>query len=134
MLAFENFTISNNRNNNQIPDTDVEFVRSEQYASLTEQHANGSIGFKPYMIKKIIDKHIHEGMTGFGSRRVYSSFGLDTGVLKKIHRAVYLKKCELAVNIIQIWFTDMMFRPGGSGLETAKMSFERNGKILENRH
>ena len=110
---------------NQKLDIDVDFVREDQYLSLTP-HTNCSAGFKPYMIKKIINKNIPESMTGFGSLPVYNSFGLDPGVLKKINRAIYLEKNELAANIIQRWYNDAMFRPNGSGFETAKSRFESN--------
>ena len=59
---------------NQKLDIDVDFVREDQYSSITP-HTNCSAGFKPYMIKKIINKNIPESMTGFGSLPVYNSFG-----------------------------------------------------------
>ena len=111
------------QDHNQIPDIDADFVREDQYTSFTS-HTNCSAGFKPYMLKKIINKNIHESMTGFGSSQIYASFGLDTGVLKKINQAIYLEKNELAANIIQRWYNDAMFRPGGHGFEKAKSSFE----------
>ena len=43
-----------------------------------------------------------------------------------VFKKIYLEKNELAANIIQRWYNDAMFRPNGSGFETAKSRFESN--------
>lgn len=107
------------------------FVKADQYSRLTLAHANCSVGFKPYMIKKIIEKCIPDQMTGFGSLRGYATWGLDGGILKKINQAIDLKKKELAVKIIQRWYNDMMFKPGGSGFVMARNSFDSNIECMK---
>ena len=100
----------------------ADYVRCDQYR-IYREYSNSSIGFKPYMIMKILTDNIPDTMTDFGSYRGYATFGLEPRLIKKIKSMILVKKKFLAAEIIHNWYDEIRFRPGGSGYQKAKTEF-----------
>ena len=100
----------------------ADYVRRDQYRKFRES-SNMSIGFKPYMIMKILGDKIPDTMTDFGSYRGYATFGLEPKLITEIKTMIVMKKKFLAAKIILRWYDEIRFRPGRSGYKLAKAEF-----------
>ena len=100
----------------------ADYVRRDQYRKYRD-FSNISIGFKPYMIMKILVDKIPDTMTDFGSYRGYATFGLEPKLITEIKNLILLKKKFLAAEIIHDWYNEIRFRPGRSGYQKAKAEF-----------
>ena len=84
----------------------AEYVRDDQYRKFSTS-LNMSIGFKPYMIMKIIAAKIPDTMSDFGSYRGYATFGLKSKIIIEIKNMIIVKKKFLAAEIIYRWWTEI---------------------------
>ena len=100
----------------------ADYVRRDQYRKFRES-SNMAIGFKPYMIMKILIDKIPDTMADFGSYRGYVSFGLEPRLITEIKTMIMMKKKFLAAEIIHNWYDEIRFRPGGDGYRKAKAEF-----------
>ena len=107
----------------------ADYVRRDQYRKYQE-YSNISIGFKPYMIMKIIAAKIPDTMTDFGSYRGYATFGLEPRLITEIKNMIIVKKKFLAAEIIHNWYDEIRFRPGGSGYQKAQTEFTSAAYVL----
>jgi len=101
---------------------DLDYVRKDNYTK-NKKYINMAIGFKPYMIMQIIEKHINR--RNFGSSRCYELFGIDVNIEKKINNDIQLKKHILCQKIIQKWYFENKYRPGGIGYKKAEEHFAK---------
>lgn len=70
---------------------DATFVRNDIFNKL-KHYENDESGLSLLKIKEIIENHIPETMTNFGSFRGYASFGLDPDIYRRILKDINILK------------------------------------------